>query len=125
MLEFALSLVLVAGSGLLIRSFSNLLSVQTGFRPDHLLTARVLLPSSYQPAQRVAFFREATGRLAVLPGVLSASAVTFKPFGGLRPGTNFFIRNRPKPAAGEAPSTKFLAIRPNYFRTMGIPLVRG
>jgi putative ABC transport system permease protein len=54
MLEFALSLVLLVGSGLLIRSFTNLLSVRTGFRGDHLLTARVLLPNAYRaPAARI------------------------------------------------------------------------
>jgi len=125
MLEFALSLVLLLGSGLLIRSFANLLSVETGFRADHLLTARVLLPSSYKAAQRVAFFQEATRRIQALPGVSSASAVTFKPFGGIRPETGFVIQNRPAPAAGASPTTEVRAIRPNYFRTMGIPLLRG
>jgi putative ABC transport system permease protein len=123
--EFALCLVLLAGAGLLLRSFVNLISVDTGFRSDHLLTARVLLPGSYKAQQRVAFFAEATSRIQALRGVRSASAVTFMPFGGIRPGTGFEVENRPKPAAGEAPSTEVRAIQPRYFATMGIPLLRG
>ena len=125
MLEFALSMVLLAGSGLLIRSFANLVSVDTGFRPDHLLTARILLPGSYKAPQAVAFFREATHRIEALPGVRSASAVSFMPFGGLRPGTGFTFENRPKPEPGQEPVTEVRAIQPGYFRTMGIPLLRG
>ena len=125
MLELALSMVLLVGSGLLIRSFANLLSVDTGFRPDHLLTARILLPGSYKAPQRVEFFREATHRIEALPGVRSASAVSFMPFGGLRPGTGFTVENRPKPAPGDEPVTEVRAIQPAYFRTMGIPLLRG
>ncbi len=125
MLEFAFSMVLLAGSGLLIRSFANLVSVDTGFRPDHLLTARILLPGSYKAPQAVAFFREATHRIEALPGVRSASAVSFMPFGGLRPGTGFTFENRPKPEPGQEPVTEVRAIQPGYFRTMGIPLLRG
>jgi putative ABC transport system permease protein len=123
--EFALSLVLLIGAGLLARSFVNLLSVDTGFRSSHLLTARVLLPGSYKAPQRVAFFAEATRRIEALPGVRSASAITFMPFGGIRPSTNFVIENRPKPASGDVPITDVRAIQPRFFRTMGIPLLRG
>ncbi|HEY1337540.1 MAG TPA: ABC transporter permease, partial [Bryobacteraceae bacterium] len=125
MLEFALSLALLAGAGLLIRSFNNLLSVDTGFRADHLLTARILLPGTYKDPETVAFFRDAVHRIEALPGVRSASAVTFMPFGGLRPGTGFTIENRPAPPAGEAPFTEVRSVLPGYFRTMGIPLLRG
>ncbi len=125
MVEFALSLVLLVCSGLLIRSFANLRSVNTGFQADHLLTARALLPSFYKGPQRVAFFAEVTHRIESLPGVRSASAISFMPFGGLRPSTGFVIETHPKPGPGEAPLTQVRVIRPNYFRTMGIPLIRG
>ncbi len=125
MIEFALSLILLAGAGLLIRSFTNLLSVETGFRADHLLTARVLLPGSYNKTQAVAFFQEAVRRIEALPAVRSASSVSFKPFGGVRPATGFIIENRPAPGAGEAPVTEVRTILPHYFRTMGIALLRG
>src|SRR5262249_54922718 len=106
-------------------SFVNLLSVETGFQADRVLTARVLLPGSYKAPERVAFFAEATRRIRALPGVRSASAITFMPFGGIRPGTGFEIENRPKPPAGEAPVVEVRAIQPAYFVTMGIPLLRG
>ncbi len=123
--EIALSVVLLAGSGLLIRSFANLLAVDTGFRPDHLLTARILLPGSYKPSQTDEFFRQVTERIQSLPGVLSASAISFMPFGGMRPGTDFAIEKRPKPEPGKEPVTEVRSIEPGYFRTMGIPLLRG
>jgi putative ABC transport system permease protein len=123
--EIALSVVLLAGSGLLIRSFANLLAVDTGFRADHLLTARILLRNSNNSVQPVEFFRQATERIQALPGVRSASAVSFMPFGGMRPGTDFFIENRPKPEPGKEPMTEVRSIEPGYFRTMGIPLLRG
>ena len=98
----------------------------SGFRADHLLTARILLPLTYRPTARVVeFFREATHRIEALPGVRSASAVSFMPFGGLRPQTDFVIEKRPRPGAGEAPQTEVRSIRPNYFRTLGIPLLHG
>jgi putative ABC transport system permease protein len=125
MIEFALSVVLLVGSGLLMRSFANLLSVDTGFRPGHVLTARILLPGSYNNPRTIAFFREMTQRLESVHGVISASAVTFKPFGGIRPGTGFTIENRPQPGPGQMPVTDVRAVRPKYFQTMGIPLLRG
>jgi predicted permease len=125
MVEFALSLILLVGSGLLIRSFANLLAVDPGFRADHLLTARVMLPGSVKNPETIAFFRQAVERIEAIPGVRSASAISFMPFGGMRPGTGFSIANRPQPGPGEAPLTEVRSIRPNYFRTMGIPILRG
>ncbi len=126
MAEVALSLLLLIGAGLLIRSFQRLTAVNPGFQTENLLTARVTLPGSqYQPAQRVAFFRQAVERIATLPGVRSASAVSWLPFGGMRSATGFIIEGRPKPAPGERPVTDVRTVLPNYFRTMGIPLLRG
>jgi hypothetical protein len=89
-----------------------------------LQNRRVLLPSLYKGPKRVAFFGEVTHRIESLPGVRSANAISFMPFGGLRPSTGFVIETHPKPRPGEAPLTQVRVIRPNYFRTMGIPLFR-
>ncbi len=124
--ELALALMLLAGGGLLIRSFQRLTAVDPGFRPESMLTARVTLPGrQYQPAQRVAFFRQAIQRIEALPGVRSASAVSWLPFAGGRSATGFSIEGRPKPGPGEFPVTDVRTVHPNYFRTMGIPLLRG
>jgi putative ABC transport system permease protein len=88
---------------------------------------KAVLPSgTYQTdAQRTTFFREAVARLATLPGVQSASAVSYLPMGGLGSATKFFINDRPQPPAGEWPTGDVRAVSPDYFRTMGIPLLRG
>src|SRR5438552_593625 len=125
-LEVALSLVLLIGSGLLIRSFVQLTAVNPGFQPENLLTARVLLPGSqYDGRKRVDFFQRALQRIEPLPGVRAASAISFLPFGDLRSATGFTIQDRPEPPPGQRPVTDVRVVHPNYFRTMGIPLLRG
>ncbi len=125
--EVALALVLLVSAGLLVKSFMRLQSVDPGFDADHLLTMRVVLPSRKyaEDHQPVAFFKQATERLRSLPGVKSASAVSFLPFAGLGAATSFTIEGRPAPAAGEKPSTDVCVIEPDYFRTMSIPFVSG
>lgn len=126
-LQVALALVLLAGAGLLVRSFVNLQSVDPGFQPHNVLTAGVSLPyAGYtDAAQRVAFFREAVARLQQLPGVKAASAITFLPFSGPAAATGFNVVGRPQPKPGEVPVTEVRIVHPDYFRTMGIPLRRG
>src|SRR5436309_6525189 len=125
-LEVALSLVLLIGSGLLIRSFVQLTAVNPGFQPENLLTARVLLPGSqYDGRKRVDFFQRALQRIEPLPGVRTASAISFLPFGELRSATGFTIQDRPEPAPGQRPVTDVRVVHPNYFRTMGTPLLKG
>ncbi|MDT7603529.1 MAG: hypothetical protein QOF61_1526 [Acidobacteriota bacterium] len=125
--EIALALVLLVGAGLMIRSFTRLASVDPGFDPKHLLTMRVRLPPGKfkDDSQYVAFFRQATERLARLPGVRSASAVSFLPFTSLGAATDFTIEGRPAPAPGESPGTDVRVADENYFRTMGIPVIAG
>jgi putative ABC transport system permease protein len=124
--QIALSLMLLIGAGLLIRSFEQLLAVQPGFEPEQLLTARVNLPrSQYEGPQRSAFFREAIERIAGLPEVRSASAVSALPFSGPAVGTGFRVQGRPEPAAGEGPTTTVRSVFPGFFQTMGIRLLRG
>ncbi|MEO8656932.1 MAG: ABC transporter permease [Bryobacteraceae bacterium] len=125
--QVAFSLVLLTGAGLLVRSFVKLQAVDPGFQPAHVLTANVSLPSAgYEDAgKRVAFFKDAVDRVQHLPGVTSASSITFLPFAGMGAGTDYLVVGRPKPSPAEAAGADIRIIHPDYFRTMGIPLRRG
>jgi putative ABC transport system permease protein len=125
--EVAISLVLLAGAGLLIRSFVRLQSVDPGFRADGLITARVQVPSSrYADDRRSSgFFTDVVARVTQQPGVTAAAAVSFLPFTGLGIGTSYFRGDRPEPAPGDLPSTAVRPVTPAWFRTMGIPQLAG
>jgi putative ABC transport system permease protein len=125
--EVALSLVLLAGAGLLIRSFVRLQNISPGFRPEGLLTARVQLPAArYADERRSAgFFTDALTRITTVPGVQSAAGVSFLPLAGLGIGTSFYRADQPVPAAGQAPTTEVRPVTPGFFRTMGIPHLVG
>jgi putative ABC transport system permease protein len=125
--EVALALVLLISAGLMIKSFLKLQSVNPGFNSQNLLTVKLLLPGSKygEDHQRVAFFRQLLSRIESLPGVRSAGAVSFLPFTSLGSATSFTIEGRPAPPAGEKHTLDVRVCDPNYFRTMGIPLLRG
>jgi putative ABC transport system permease protein len=125
--EIALSLVLLAGAGLLLRSFSKLYGVDPGFRSDHLLTMDIGLPSAKYPAgteKPLAFYRELLGRINALPGVDSAGAVNVLPLGanfdtaGTEP--EGFVHG-----PGETPYPERYIVTPGYLAAVGIRLVRG
>jgi putative ABC transport system permease protein len=125
--ELAVSLVLLAGAGLLINSFMRLQAIDPGFRARGLLTARVQLPSArYDDDLRSAgFYTEALHRIAAIPGVRDQAAVSFLPMTGLGIGTSYYRADQPPPGAGEAPSTAVRPVTPHWFRTMGIPQLAG
>jgi putative ABC transport system permease protein len=125
--EVALSLVLLAGAGLLIRSFMRLQDVDPGFRSEGVLTARIQLPGArYEEDRKIAaFFDEAVARVSELPGVRSAAGISFLPLAGPGIGTSFYVAHRPKPAEGEFPTAEVRPITPNFFSTMGIPRLAG
>ena len=126
--EVALSLVLLAGAGLLIRSFIRLQSIDPGFRSEGVLTARVQTAGvRYQtPGARVAFYNDVLARISTLPGVEQAAGVTFLPMGrGLGMRTGYWRSDRPQPAAGEGSSADIRPITPGFFKTMGIQVVAG
>jgi putative ABC transport system permease protein len=124
--EVALSLMLFVGAGLLIKSFWQLTRVNPGFNSDHLLTLHVSLPElKYSDDKQVIqFYKELPERLSSLPGVQSVSAVNRLPISGGDPHGDLAIDGRPF-GPGEAPGISFRRILPNYFRTMGIPLLQG
>ena len=123
--EVALCLVLLMGAGLLLESFRRVLSVNPGFREDHLVTMQVSLPSSYTTFSAVmGFFRDITTRLPSLPGIGAVSAASSLPISGGDSIGDINIEGHPS-ESGNPPAASFRRTLPNYFRVMGIPLVRG
>jgi putative ABC transport system permease protein len=124
--EVAVSLVLAAGTVLLLRSFWNLAHVDPGFRAEGVLTVPLDLPrAKYDtPLSRAAFAREAVARLSALPGASAVGAMSWMPLG---PGsaTRFRVLDRPVPAPGEEPVADIRIVTPGLFRAMGIPVLAG
>ncbi|MDO8539336.1 MAG: ABC transporter permease [Opitutaceae bacterium] len=122
--EVALSLVLLAGAGLLIRSFVKLTTVDLGFNPDHVLFSRLPFPrGQYQTgAAKQQFFRQLLPQLSALPGVIAVTPITtLPPFGG--PRSEVEIPGRPR--TQERWDTIVELCGEGYFRTLGLRLVRG
>jgi predicted permease len=125
--EVALSLLLLVGAGLMIRSFSRLRGVDPGFPSRNLLTMRVApsLQRYPEPPQRVAFYREVLRRVQALPGVASAGfsigvPVAFKGwYNGVLP------EGSAEAAGGEMPTANYRVVTSDYLQTLGVPLRRG
>jgi putative ABC transport system permease protein len=125
--EVALSVMLLVGAGLLLRSYARLWQTNPGFVPDNLLTARISLPPlQYRDAARIAsFYSELLTDVRVLPGVISAGAVDGLPFDGSDHGGDFQIAGRPWPKSEAVPDVQNRRAAPGYFQTMGIALKQG
>jgi putative ABC transport system permease protein len=125
--QVALSLMLLVGAGLLLKSFARLQQVELGFDPERVLTARIALPEARYatPAQQAAFFDALVARVGTLPGASAAGTVSWLPLSGLRSATDLWIEGRPIPPPEERPSAHIQAVTPDYFRAMGIPLREG
>jgi len=125
--EIALSLVLVVGAGLLIRTFESLSRVDPGLQAKNLLTFGVSLPNaSYHGPQSVTrFYDELARRLELIPGVEAAGASTAIPMAGGGWGKYFTIEERPAPRLAEVPLIQYRQVTAHYIRAMGIPLREG
>ncbi|MGH9847265.1 MAG: ABC transporter permease, partial [Blastocatellia bacterium] len=125
--EIALALVLLAGAGLLIRSFLRLQAVGTGFNAENVLTLRVALPGRRynDNPKRINFFTQAVAQMQALPGVESAGAINFMPFAGPGAGTGFEIEGKPKALPGQGLVTGVCVADQHFFQTMHVPLKRG
>jgi putative ABC transport system permease protein len=125
--ETALSLILLAGAGLLMRSFENILKVDPGFRPENVLTLRIALPDAEysKPEQIRGFYSELLGRIQKLPGVRSAGAVSLIPLGGQNSSGTLTIDSQSVPKEDRDPETDQRSVTQGYFEAMGISLVRG
>lgn len=126
--QVALCVVLLVGAGLLFRSFLELQAVEHGFRAEGLLAVSIDLPHSRYDGTRehVAFYKALLERVQGLPGVISATGTPEPPVVGFNNTFSFVIRGRPRPGARprEDP-VEVRAATPGYFRTLGIPLLRG
>ena len=125
--EIAISLVLLVGSGLLIRSFIALNQVSAGFDDRNLLTFDVSLSAKeFAEAPKVRrFFKEFLGKVEALPGVQSAATTELLPLGGSDSENQFYVTNRPKPSPSELPLAMFYITSPGYQKAMNIPLLQG
>jgi putative ABC transport system permease protein len=125
--EVALALLLLVGAGLLLRSFVRLQSVDPGFDSHGLLALRVSLPAlRYAEPQRVAaFYRDVVDGLAALPGVTAAAATSHVPLAEGGPSIATFVEGVPHASPRDVPTVFHRAVSPSYFRTLGIPLLRG
>jgi len=124
--EVALSLVLLAGAGLLLRSFITLQHVDPGFRAEGVLTAAVDLPSAgYDLSHAEDALHALVARIAALPGVASAAGASCQPVPYACIGTSFWRVDRAKPEEGRLPSGQVRPVTPGFFRTMGIKQIAG
>jgi putative ABC transport system permease protein len=124
--EITLSLILLTGAGLMVRSFLHLQSVDLGYDPHNLLTLRLSLPEArYPEAQQViSFYQRLAERLERLPGVESVGTIHALPLSGMASVRPFTIEGAPQ-EPGKAPVVQYRLISPGYFRAMKIPLIRG
>ena len=130
--EVAVALVLLAGAGLLLRSFQRLVAVDPGFDPERLLTMQVWLPVPNDNAkgryftqeQRLGFYDRTVAAVRQVPGVTGAALVSRLPYSG-RNDARFKIEGRPVSDAQLLPSAEVRLVSPDYFRTMAIPVLQG
>ena len=125
--EIALSLVLLIGAGLMIKSFIRLEQVNPGFDTRDVLTMRLSLPSAQYPdgRRRAAFYQQVIQRVQAIPGAQSAGAISRLP---LTPGNSsrgLTIEGRQNDGSGNGPGADYRVISPDYFRVMGTPLSKG
>lgn len=125
--EIALSLMLLVGAGLLLKSFAQLRGVSPGFDANNVLAVRLSLPvARYSSGASVKlFYDKIAPRIAVLPGVEGVSAASALPLSGMIARTTFTIAGHPPANPDEVPFAQHRWVGPGYFQTMKIPLVRG
>jgi len=125
--QVALSLLLLAGAGLLIKSFANLRATKPGFDPQHAIVAELILPKAKypEPEKHRQFFEQILPKLAALPGVEAAGAAFPMPFSDNDWGSTFSIVGQPPRPPGQELESSHLTVTPDYFRAMRTPLLRG
>jgi putative ABC transport system permease protein len=126
--EVALSFVLLAGAGLLIKSFMHLREIDPGFQPENVLAVRLSLPSGKykQGEPRAQIYQQLVEKVKTTPGVQTAGAVLSLPLGGdtFNVGRGVLLEGR-NPVPEEASNAAYLTVTPDYFRTLNIPLKEG
>lgn len=125
--EIALALVLLAGAGLLLRSFERLTQVSPGFSADHILLADIVRsPSAYRdPNVRLGFFDRLFDQVSALPGVHSVGGVSFLPVTGTGSAFHFNIQGRPPRSPQEYTISNYRVVSAGYFKALGVRLLAG
>lgn len=125
--EFALALMLLVGTGLMIRSFIALQSIDSGWDPRGVVS--MIVSTAGTPAadstRHEAFYLEALDRVRSVPGVEAASWINHRPIDGDEWGFSFRLEGQPIPRPGESPTATYRVVAPGYFETMRIPILRG
>ena len=123
--EVALAVALTTGAGLLIRSFVSVMNVDPGFKPEHLLTWQMNIPTRLtSPDDRRAFYRDFFARMQALPGVEKVGGTTRLPLGSTSVSTVIEVDGRPTSDAAQS-EVEFRRAMHDYFDAMGIPVLRG
>ncbi|MDQ3907960.1 MAG: ABC transporter permease [Acidobacteriota bacterium] len=125
--EIALSLVLLVGAGLLVKSFVRLQRVNPGFETSRALAVKVALPRARYdtPEKQAAFFSQALERAKAVPGVEAVGATNMLPLSGDNRTSSFEFEGQPPPAQGDEPEADERSVSPDYFRALSIPLLEG
>ena len=124
--ELAVSLALLVGAGLLIRSFARLISVPPGFNPDHVISMQISSYARYKEhARRIEFFQDLAERVKILPGVMGQGAVSSLPLTPSVGWGGMTVEGYVAPANQPELQVDKRAVTPDYFRTMQIPLIGG
>jgi putative ABC transport system permease protein len=124
--EVALAVVMLAGAGLLLRSFARLLEVDPGFRAASVLTLNLETDRKYKTwAQVTDFYSRLTQHLAALPGVIAVGGTNRIPLAGSENMEFINVEGRPAPPPGQEEVSDHRVVTPDYFRAMGIPLISG
>ncbi len=125
--ELALGLVLLAGTGALLKSLARIADVNPGFDPHGVMTAALSLPKQQYdtPAKQNSFFRTVLDRLRETPGIADAGAGNLIPFVGTNSSASFEIQGKPTPPGSPGPHGDKRFVTPGYFTSFGIPLLKG
>ena len=126
--EIAIAMTLLVGGALIVRSFNRLQHVDLGFRSDHLLTLKMILPETKYSAHRqpIAFVDQVLERVKNLPGVTSAGTTTNIPLEReISYDAVFSVEGRPLPNPNDVPITANRIVSPDYLKTLGVTLVKG
>jgi len=125
--EIAISLVLLIGAGLLVKSFQRLQNVSPGFDADGLLLVRLSLPQARysKPEEIRTFYEKIASRIEALPGVESVGAANVLPMNGLNVRADYTVVGRPPVSKTDVPAAQNRFVSPGYFHTMKIPIMTG
>jgi putative ABC transport system permease protein len=124
--QVAMTLILLTGAGLFLRSYAMLTRAPLGFEPEHRVATHISLSGArYSTDASIRTFADAAlERVRAVPGVIDAVVATSAPLES-GPGVRYLVSGRPRPAAGDEPNGIIRSVGPEYFRTLGIPILRG